>query len=507
MTETKLKKENMYIKNRLSALSPIFHKMALGDFSFDIDIPEKEDEFTELLVTLDLMKDDINELVRELATSEKELEEKVKNRTDELHQKIIKIDLLNENLKDSQHATLNILEDLNEEKEKVEQKVKDQTKDLKEEKDKIETIIESIGDGVFVIDPEFKIILFNKAATLISGLSTKSVLGKRYKDTLKFVFEENEKISDDFVKEAMIASKIIEISNHTVLIKKDGSKVPVAGKVAPIKNKKGKIIGCVIAFRDVTKEREIDRAKTEFVSLASHQLRTPLSTINWYAEMLLEGDIGKIDSGQKNYLEKIYRNNKRMVALVDALLNVSRIELGTLAMDLKSIDIQKASEDLISEFIPQIRNKKIKIKTNYDKDLPHIHTDLKFIRIIFQNLLSNSIKYTPADGEILLTIEKSNSHILITVSDTGYGIPENQESMIFTKLFRADNVKEYDTDGTGLGLYIVKSIVRQLKGKIWFDSLMFTRVVAGKKERYGTKFYVSLPIDIMEKEKEPRGVG
>ena len=230
---------------------------------------------------------------------------------------------------------------MDEEKKKVEEKVKKRTAELEQEKDKIEAIIQSIGDGVFVVDRDYKIILFNQAAVQISGFSVKEVLGRRYNDVLKFVLEKNEKANDHFVKEAMKSGEIKKMSNHTLLIRNDGTKISVADSAAPLKDEKDNAVGSVVVFRDVTKERAIDRAKSEFVSLASHQLRTPLSTINWYAEMLLSEDIGKVDDGQKKYLEKIYRNNKRMVALVDALLNVSRIELGTLYMESEPTDLRE----------------------------------------------------------------------------------------------------------------------------------------------------------------------
>ena len=226
--------------------------------------------------------------------------------------------------------------------------------------------------------------------------------------------------------------------------------------------------------------------KTEFVSLASHQLRTPLSTVNWYAEMLLAGDVGTLNKKQKKYLEEVYSSNQRMVELVNALLNVSSLELGTFVIDPEPMDICRLAKDVIKEQKPQIDSKKIKFTFYCGKGASRICADPKLNRMIIQNLLSNSIKYTPEGGNIRLVILRTdNKNIQIKISDTGYGIPKKQHDKIFTKLFRADNVINKDTDGTGLGLYIVKSIVEKTGGKIWFES---------PEENRGTIFYVALPI-------------
>ncbi|PCI19988.1 hypothetical protein COB64_02745 [Candidatus Wolfebacteria bacterium] len=360
---------------------------------------------------------------------------------------------------------------------------------LEEKVNKIDAILHSIGDGVFVIDHKYDITMFNKVAEDISGFTTKEVLGKRYESILKFVFEKDEKVNDVFIKKAMETGEIKKMSNNTVLIRKDGTKVPVADSAAPLKDNTGKVVGVVVVFRDVTKEREVDRAKTEFVSLASHQLRTPLSNINWYTEMLLNNEVGEKKEDQQKYLKKIYHNNQRMVELVNALLNVSRIDVGTLIFDVKPVDFKKIAESTVDELSSQINHKKLTLKKHYDTTLPTIQADPEAVQMIFQNLLSNAVKYTPSGGTVALSLEKEGPDILITVSDTGYGIAKSQHSKIFSKLFRAYNARKHDTDGNGLGLYIVKSIVEQAGGKIWFES----------KEDKGSTFYVKIPFKGMKK--------
>jgi signal transduction histidine kinase len=233
----------------------------------------------------------------------------------------------------------------------------------------------------------------------------------------------------------------------------------------------------------------IDKAKTEFVSLASHQLRTPLTSIGWYAEMLLAEDAGSINDEQKNYLNEIYKGNQRMVELVNSLLNVSRIDLGTFAIDPEAVNLEMLAQSVAQEQRPQTVAKKITLTLELAQSLPTMNADPKLLRIILQNLLSNAIKYTPDEGNVTLRINSKDKKVFIEVADTGYGVPDDQKDKIFTKLFRADNVREKDTEGTGLGLYLVKAIVEETGGSVWFES----------EQNKGTTFFVTLPIEMHKK--------
>ena len=229
---------------------------------------------------------------------------------------------------------------------------------------------------------------------------------------------------------------------------------------------------------------EVDTAKNEFVSLASHQLKAPLTSISWYTEMLLSGQVGSLTGKAYGYLNKVWHNAQRMVALVNSLLNVSRIEIGTMGIVPELIHITLIADSILDVLEPSIIAKKLVVNKSYDKHIPIISADPKLVRIILQNLLSNAVKYTAPHGNVSLTIKAQAKEIFIQVSDNGCGIPYNQQSRIFTKLFRADNAQAIDTDGSGLGLYIVKSVVEQTGGAVWFESV----------ENKGTNFYVTLPI-------------
>jgi PAS domain S-box-containing protein len=412
-----------------------------------------------------------NDMTDKLQWERKNVDKKVVEQTKEIAKN-------QKSLQDQRRALVNILEDVDEER-----------RGVSRERDKIKTILQGIGDGVFVVDKNFNIILFNKMAENIFGFSSKEVIGKKYYNFLKFVHEDSLIKVNDFIKETIEEGKIKEMASHTAIVRKDKKTIPVADSAAPLRDIGGNIVGCVVVFRDVTREREVDKAKTEFVSLASHQLRTPLSSINWYTEMLMSGDAGKINNTQRDYLKEVYIGSKRMVDLVNALLNVSRIELGTFAVEPEPVKVIEIAQSVLDELIPSIKEKNIKIVKKFNKKLPVIQADAKLLRIVFQNLLSNAIKYTPKNGSVIIEIKKDKEFILCKIKDTGMGIPKSQQKNIFTKLFRADNVRATDTEGTGLGLYIVRAIVEHSGGKIWFKS----------KEGVGTTFNVKIPLKGMAK--------
>jgi PAS domain S-box-containing protein len=227
----------------------------------------------------------------------------------------------------------------------------------------------------------------------------------------------------------------------------------------------------IASIFDITEQKKLDKAKTEFVSLASHQLRTPLATMKWFMDMLLSGDIGELPDKQKEYVQKLYTVNGEMAELVDILLNVSRIEIGALVLDKKKANAVDIAESILTELSSQIARKYLIIDKRYGNALQDITTDPKLLRIVIQNLVSNSVKYTPDGGTITITFTQTGSQGQIIITDTGMGIPREQQDKIFTKLFRADNVRTQSAaQGTGLGLYLVKSIIEALGGSISFTS-------------------------------------
>jgi PAS domain S-box-containing protein len=373
--------------------------------------------------------------------------------------------------------------------ETLEKKVLERTNDLEMARVKEEAILLSIGDGLIVTDKEGNIIIINKTAEKLLGKRSKEVVGKIITKTINLENEKGLSVPPEKHPVNIVLKTDTKASGSTYYyVRKDKTKFPMAIMATPVIFA-GEVIGAIKIFRDITYEREIDKAKTEFVSLASHQLRTPLSTVNWYTEMLLEGDLGELNEKQKKYLNEVYRGNQRMVELVNALLDVASLELGTFAIEPEQTDICVLIKNVIEEQKLQINTRKIQFSFLCEEKILLMQTDPKLIHMVVQNILSNAIKYTPLGGQIDLSLKLADkNNIEIKISDTGYGIPKNQQKKIFTKLFRADNVRDKDTDGTGLGLYIAKSIVENSGGKIWFSS-------PGEKRNSGTTFYVTLPLN------------
>lgn len=375
-------------------------------------------------------------------------------------------------LEDREVAMLNLLEDIEHEREKNEILATD----LK----KFKLAVENTSDQVIITDPDGMIIYANTAAATMSGFTLDEIIHQKAWTTklgggnMSHEFYENmwQTIRE---QRAPFAATIL---NH----RKSGEEYYLSTTISPILDQKNNIVFFISIGRDTTKEENIDKAKSEFVSLASHQLRTPLSVIKWYTEMLLSGDATKIQ--KKEYTEQIYQSTKNAVDIVDTLLDVSRLELGTYMVEPEQIRIVAVVKGVIDEMKIATKEKKLSLKISIGKDIPATYQDPRLLRIIFQNLLSNAIKYTSAKGKITASLAvQDNKYILFTVSDTGCGIPKGEQDRMFTKFFRASNVLK-QSEGTGLGLYIVKSVVDRLRGTLWFES----------KENKGTTFFVRIPL-------------
>lgn len=361
-------------------------------------------------------------------------------------------------------------------------------------KAKDEAILSSIVDAVCAINTNGEIILFNRAAEDLSGYSNNEAIGKPYQQILKFVNEQTGKNQDQFITDAF-ERKTKTRDLDAVLIAKDGHQLPVATSAALIQGQNNDVMGVIIVFRDVTEERQIDRAKTEFVSLASHQLRTPLTAINWNIEAVLEVAEGKLPAEQIETLRQVWLSGRQMADLIDALLDITRLELGTFAVKYSYVDIGQILEQVLKDLELIIHLKGLHVQKDIASDVAHIYADKRLIKIIIQNFISNSAKYTetgtlgcqiktiPA-GQSVDGRSYNSSSLYICVQDSGYGIPADQQAKVFTRLFRAENVKHKIIDGTGLGLYTVRKVVDTLKGDVWFNS----------EENKGTIFHVVLPL-------------
>lgn len=233
------------------------------------------------------------------------------------------------------------------------------------------------------------------------------------------------------------------------------------------------------------KLRELDQKKSEFMSIVAHQLRTPLSGLKWTLGMLIKGELGELKNEQKVFLMKSYESNERMVNLVNDMLTADRIELGKSKFIFTATDILDVIDNVLFEMMPQAAKRGIKLSiVPRASDIPKAPVDQEKIRAVFQNLLDNAIKYSKSGSEVAVSVTAERGFLKVAVADHGIGIPEDQQEAIFSKFFRARNALKMETDGSGLGLFIVKSIIEKHGGRIWFES----------EENKGTTFYFTLKI-------------
>jgi len=249
---------------------------------------------------------------------------------------------------------------------------------------------------------------------------------------------------------------------------------------------KGEVTGKVIIFHDITRERLIEKMKTEFVSVAAHQLRTPLSAVKWIVRMMIDGDLGPIPKNQREFLERTYKSNERMIRLVNDMLNVSKIEEGRFLYNLKSGSLDKITKMVISDLSKETESRGLQLEYNKpNSSIPNIKMDTEKITLAIHNLIDNAINYTKTGG-IGVSVEflKKDDNLLFTVKDTGIGIPQAQQKRVFDRFFRTTNALKTETEGTGLGLFIAKNIIEAHGGKIWFES----------KQDKGSTFFFKLPV-------------
>ena len=240
----------------------------------------------------------------------------------------------------------------------------------------------------------------------------------------------------------------------------------------------------IAILRDISREKEMDRVKTELVSLASHQLRSPLACISLSNEMLFS-DSGNLSKEQKNYIRNINYGVKEMTSTVENLLNLSQIETGSIAAEPQPLSLRNITEKLLKERSVHIKKKGLIVKRYYDRSLPLINLDHKLTYLALDNLISNAIKYTPNQGIVLIEIKKKDKNALIKISDNGYGISKDRQLDLFKRVSSNNNSRP------GLGLYIVKTAVTKLGAAVWFTS--------GANK--GTTFYISIPLKGMSMKK------
>lgn len=450
--------EKLFKKKSIEDISGFSQKMKLftkdgREIPVSVSLAPRKDEEGNFLGFFISISD-----ITEFEKLRNNLEEEVKKRTEDLERRT-------EELRESRIALMNVLED-----------VETARKSIEEEKNKTMAIITNFSDGLLLFDSKNKLSLINSQAKDYFGMDSEEVIGKSLselgkKSLLEPVIEtiKNPK-----------SSKIKKVYREELKLREN-----LYFEVSTIPLRSGKEnIGNLVILHDVSREKVVEKLKTEFVSLAAHQLRTPLSAIKWTLKMLLDGDLGKVNPSQREYIEKTYKSNERMITLINDLLNVTRIEEGRYLYKQNLTEVQSLVEFVISSLKEKAKNQDVKLVFKKPKkEMPKIKADVEKIRMAIYNVINNAISYTLSGGKVEVLLTKEDSNMKIAISDSGIGIPEDQQKRVFSKFFRADNAVKEDTTGTGLGLYITKNIIEAHKGKIWFES------ESGK----GTTFYITIP--------------
>ncbi|MEA1963032.1 MAG: ATP-binding protein [Patescibacteria group bacterium] len=356
-------------------------------------------------------------------------------------------------------------------------------KQANKERDKTSAIIANFVDPIIVIDKENKLNLINPAAKQFFGF-IESDLGKKISEKNNYSME-NFKI---VIKQKFTIKKVKYQKNlaneEEVSINFANQELTFKVITAEVADNKNEYLGVMKIFYNLTREKMIDKLKSDFISIAAHQLRTPLSAVKWIIRMVLDGDAGKLNKEQEKILFKGYQSNERIISLVNDMLNVSRIEEGRFGYEFTKEDFEETLNIAVESLENQIESRHIKYILNKPEKLPKIYFDKSKMNLVLQNLLENAVKYTPEFGKIEVSLELGDEFLKVRIKDNGVGIPEKDQEKLFSKFFRADNVMRMQTEGSGLGLFIVKNVIRKHGGEITFDS----------KEGMGTEFVFTIPL-------------
>lgn len=342
-----------------------------------------------------------------------------------------------------------------------------------------ENIINSLNEAAIVVNVKKNIVFFNAAAEKMTNITAKKAIGQPI-DTILQLYD-----GESFTSYTLYAefADIEAHQSHTLSLKKANNERKQI-LLTTTKNALGIKDHVLITILDTSKEKQLEEMKVDFVSMAAHELRTPLTAIRGYASLLQMHYATNLEPSAKELLTRLIVSTTNLTNLIDNLLSVSRIERNNLIVEVKPIDVGIIIKDIFSSFQQEALTRKQNYTLNIPDKLPLVLADPFRIGQVFINLISNAINYTPDGGTIAISVMDKNDILEISVQDTGEGIPEEAMPRLFTKFFRVSGSLEQGSKGTGLGLYITKSIVEMHKGKIWAESKV------GK----GSKFTFTLPI-------------
>lgn len=373
---------------------------------------------------------------------------------------------------------------------KQQQQLQEAFLEVTREKDRWQALFGTVEEGIFTVDRDFKITRFNDTSVILSGFSRAEAVGESYDK----IFSCQNKhgiipLGLSSINKVFITKEAVPYDEH-IHTTKDGRDYWVGLSHTPIFNKEGEVEECITVMRDISRLKELEKARTEFVSIASHELRTPLTIINGYLDLLLSGQLGEFGDNSKrefhkSLVHKVYKESKRLKNLVDELLNVSLIEGGKMRLRQRRVKIDKLMEEVISEMKPLAASKNLNLNLELLNQNHYIFADSLKLKQVLTNLLDNAFKFTETGGNVSVKGFAQDGHFIVQVTDTGIGIPQRLLPNIFEKFQQVSGSYLKENKGTGLGLFIVKGIIELHGGKISANSKL------GK----GTTITFSLPLD------------
>jgi PAS domain S-box-containing protein len=355
---------------------------------------------------------------------------------------------------------------------KQESKIQEGLKRKAQEKERWEAVFNNVDEGIVILDNRYRIKKVNPGFEILTGCSSEETIGKRCYEVNSEYDRKGDKIctSNCPLKKLKESNEPIPYFEHKIKTKY-GKEIWVGSSYSPLRGPSGKMQGIIQVMRDITKLKELDRAKSEFVSIASHELRTPLTVINGYLSMLLAGDLGEISPRHNIIFNKIYKDTQRLTHLVEDLLNVARIEENRLKIYPERVQIKSLIEEVVEELRVTAKNKRISLYlVNEGCDDYQILADRGKIKQVLTNLVDNAIKFTQEKGRVVVRVKGKGSSVAVEVEDNGTGIPKHVIPTLFQKFQQVSGSYIKENKGTGLGLFIVKNLVEMHGGSVSVDS-------------------------------------
>ncbi len=343
------------------------------------------------------------------------------------------------------------------------------------EQSRMRTIINALDDGILVINQEGQVVLFNPGFLKLLNITTEITIGDPVLDILPIQL--SSQIKEIFANSNQVQAIIQEIVIHPP------AKLVIMANTTPILGRKGELLGVVSVLRDISELKKIDIIRSQFVDMAAHELKSPLSAVQGYLELVVDKALGEEQQLYDGYLKRSLERTKSLVNLINDLLNVTRLEAGKVRREIQLQNISDLINDRIDFLKNDINQQNLQVSLDVDSDL-QVDADREDLLRLFNQVIGNAVKYNKPDGKITITGHKNLHYVNVKVADTGIGLREEDRQRLFEDFFRAKNEHTRNITGTGLGLTIAKKIVDAYSGKI---------EVSSEYEK-GTTFSIFLPI-------------